>query len=70
VSAREQAREAAIERVNEYAGDAADAASDVWEPIVRELLEAIDRETLTGSGRSWWTTTRVTYQKAKEALGG
>lgn len=57
MNAREQAREAAIhypgtilsvsERTDLRAG--ADAASDIWEPIVRELVETIDEMINTGA---------------------
>lgn len=75
-TAREQAREAAYEKTNappmyqKVAGACADAASDVWEPLLRDLLviaRAIhDHDALAQP----CTTVNCAVKRAKEALGG
>lgn len=72
-TAREQAREAARQRalhsdsfVADYMAEGADAASDVWEPIVRDLVDAFDPlGHTTGFDAKEWAA----MNRAKEALG-
>lgn len=79
VTAREQAREAASKRLyevctgkvnpSEIAGwDEADAASAVWESVLRELLEVVEA---IDSDDDYYTPPSLTTAivKAKEAIG-
>jgi hypothetical protein len=72
-TAREQAREAA-ENVTTYVldgRDAADAASDVWEPVLRELVEASDALNRGYVGEWWKSSDRydAALARARAALG-
>lgn len=65
MNAREQAREAAKEVFDPFRDSldnawlGADAASDVWEPIVRDLMGALEA----------WNPNSYALARAKEALG-
>lgn len=71
-TAREQAHEAALDACL-YLDDniisvAADAACDVWEPIVRNLL--LDIEFCGERSSIWSLKGQAGYKAAKEALDG
>jgi len=69
-TAREQAREAVITTTKNYlvpvrCQSAADAASDVWEPLLREALDFIENLDM---GLGWDNQDRL-VAKFKESLG-
>lgn len=73
--AREQAVEVALAEHDPEAGlgprdvllNAADAVSDVWEPLLRELAEAVQDDFHPHNSRG--KRTRLALNQAKEALG-
>lgn len=70
-TAREQAREAAYADAgvrSTLAESHADAASDVWEPIVRAFVDA---KAGTNEHGVYWNTAKLrqAYVRAKDALG-
>lgn len=68
---REQAREAAMAAAHNDEIDAmhgADAASDVWEPIVRNLVDQIMEEVASGHLVDPRYQTWEAIDRAKEAL--
>lgn len=53
----------------DYKAECADAASDVWEPIVRDLVNGLRGQLGTNSEKVMAHNLQKAYRRAKEALG-
>lgn len=68
-TAREQARVAAANTHCDYSYVHADAASNVWEPLLREFVEAFGESTLIIKDKENSVRVTTAWLAAREALG-
>jgi hypothetical protein len=82
MSAREQARNAAkaddfdhfgVSNTGHHRMRGADIASDIWEPLLRDLFDMLTRMILTGEDDENWTDDdddrlNDVYERARQAL--